>query len=595
VPEVFRGAERVTAIDVVVEVEPAGLAPRAAGRSLAAGLRVEDFQVLVDGEPRPLVGFEALAESQDPAGEPWTIVLYFDLAGSSTGLVRWAADALARHTAELAALGTVELWVADPEARRRLPPGRDPELLNSALADLALFGEGRDRLVELRADLLEAIADPDRESGRDSAAGRVPPQELAAAALAEEARLAIEGQEQLLLTALDGASAGARRALFFATGGFDLAPREFYLPFLGPDSQPPDLEAKLDQTVRILASYGWASFVLRPPESDPATRRRGLRLGKWLLGAGMFPSGLPAVTGLLEEQRDPERAEAHLALGRALEEQGKGEAAAGAYRRALYHFADDPRTAPRQAYAWTRLGGLLEAQGQEMAARLAFEKAVALDPSLAARYPGVAAELLAPLEPLAALADETAGRLVEDVSGLASAVGSLARRVRLTYQVEGLPTGELRPLEVRSLRRGVRLLAPRWARWGSPEAVAELRLRRLLAGEPAAGELPVKAAVEEARLVVTLGPDLSPPGPQGPDAQPALLRLSLGVGGPDLPARVRHQRLPPRDLAGFRWETELAPAAQGPWIAVLVEDLATGLWGGDLLELDGEEPGEPER
>jgi hypothetical protein len=352
-----------------------------------------------------------------------------------------------------------------------------------------------------------------------------------------------------------------------------------------------ELEAAARETARILASYGWATFALRPPEPERA-ESRGLRLGRWRVQPWVLPSGLPGFRGLFEERRDPERAEAHLALGLALEGQGAQEKALDAYAWALHHFADDPRTGSRQAFALTRIGALLRALGRQPEARLAFARAVALDPSLAPRYPEVAAGLLDPSPPLAALADDTAGRLVADGPLLEAAIGSLSRRVRLTYQVEGPPSGGLLPVEVRPRRPGIRLRAPRWARWGSPETLAELRVRRVLAGDLPGGALPVHAELAPAgddgegpaRLAVRIDPDSALREPAS--EEPAWIRLTLGSGGPGVTATVRHERLPPRQLAGFSWETDLPGAAPGPWIAVLVEDLATGAWGADVVELD---------
>ncbi len=111
----FADLDRVTAIDVSVEVS------RAKGRKGPAGLRTEDFEVLLDGQPRPVVAVS-------PAQTGWQTVLYFDyeLAGQRT--VRWAAETLAEQAEALVSRGSVEVVVADPLPRHLLLPTADAGL-----------------------------------------------------------------------------------------------------------------------------------------------------------------------------------------------------------------------------------------------------------------------------------------------------------------------------------------------------------------------------------------------------------------------------------------------------------------------------------
>jgi hypothetical protein len=124
--------------------------------------------------------------------------------------------------------------------------------------------------------------------------------------------------------------------------------------------------------------------------------------------------------------------------------------------------------------------------------------------------------------------------------------------------------------------------------------VAAARTRRLLSGELVEGELVVDAEVvpgtaggpPSLRAVVALPAGARPGLPETP------LRVSIGRAGPGAPAVVRHDLFTPRDVVDGQWtySAPLDPAddADRPWIAVVVEDLEDGRWGGALVEpIDG--------
>ena len=583
-PSVFEEERRITAIDLVLAFESGAVREWATDSPTPKDLAPEDFEIFYDRRSLPVIAVEQ-------AAEPWEILLFFDAElASSTGL-RWAATALAERTGELTALGEVAVVVADPEPRTLLSSTRDSDSLHSILSMLASGQDGNDRLLALRGEAIEELPDIEPELAL----------ELVTELAREEARIVRRRHDELLLELTDRGGAGARRLLILAGNGYDLRPEAFYRP-LATSEKADDatasaaLAAATESLARTLSAYGWVTLPLVPPEPDPL--KEGVRIGKLRLTA-------PSITveeqqagyetydqtvinffgAKVEGQRKPKRAEAYLELGSALHGQGKLEAAEDALRKAAYHFAGDPRTADRQAAAAIQLARVLEKQGKTQSATAALDLAHRLDPELTAADAGPLPALLEPLEPLGVLARETGGAVVRGSGGLADALAELGRRVRLTYQVAGLPDGELHALEAR-YRRGQRQLTyPGWARSSTPLSIAEARARRLLRGEPTGGELAVSAELlgnGEIRLSVAL-----PAAEAGGENPETTLRLTLGYGDPDAEPSLEHRPLGSQTGRHQAWEYRIGVEApeELTWLAVLVEDLNTGRWGARLIEL----------
>jgi len=582
----FAGRERVTAVDLVIE---ATSAPSPAG-----------LEVAEDGQPRQVVSVERAGEA-----EPWRLVVWFELPLAEPEGVRWAADALAERAAELVELGAVEVVVADPEPRTVLPPARDAEALARTLAAIAQDARAGDELARLRRAVARELA--------DAAPGDAEAAELARTAAREEERFVAERADALLVRLVDTAAepgVGSRRALLLVTSGWDLDPAAFYRARLdggeqgegrepaggrrvrrargpdapdsaagaappegvaqaGADGWPEGTGAATEALARTLAAYGWVTLALVPPvpvEPEWHLRRR----------AEVF----------IDQSHRPKAGEAFLELARALAAQGEMERAVDTYRDAIHAFYDHPASAPRQAVAEAELGDLLARMERPAEAERWWRRALARDPSLAAGYPGAAAALAAPREPLATLAEATAGRVVRDdlerPRALESALASLEDRVRITYQRQGAPDGGLHPVSVRLDDRGRRLPAPAWSRSGTPETVAAARLHRLLATGEAAGATLAASAASEPGGALNLR--LVPPahGPlTDPDHQ-AVLRVSLSTLGPDGETAIRHRAPAAAALTAgepwvYRFAVDLPPGHEPA--AVLVEDLSSGLWG----------------
>ena len=175
---------------------------------------------------------------------------------------------------------------------------------------------------------------------------------------------------------------------------------------------------------------------------------------------------------------------------------------------------------------------------------------------------------------------------------LGNALEALRQRVWLTYQVAGAPDGDLHALKA-DFKGSRRLVYPAWARSSTPESVSAARVRRLLDGEPTGGDLGFDVRFERQGEVHL---ELTPPGATAAAeiatedredaASETQLRLTLGVGGPDVEPTVEHRRLGTQ-TSGNVWSYQVGfrMPKDRSWLAVVVEDLEAGTWGGQLIEV----------
>lgn len=228
------------------------------GESPRAPLLPGDFTVLEDGQPRP-VG------SLTPLPQPWRIVLYVDRVLTGSRTLRTAAGSLAERAAELAALGTVELVVAEPQPRVVLAATQNVRAIDEALSKLWLSNEGRDDVRVLRQRFRE-------EKGLEG----VDPQDRIAEAVEAETRI-VRRQQDALAEWLVARKGGGPRALFLVSDGFDVDPAKFYrkeaaLP--EPASSEGTLEKVALETSRTAAALGWTAFPLPVGDASLPDLRR---------------------------------------------------------------------------------------------------------------------------------------------------------------------------------------------------------------------------------------------------------------------------------------------------------------------------------
>ncbi|MEM1183067.1 MAG: VWA domain-containing protein, partial [Acidobacteriota bacterium] len=194
-----------------------------------------------------------------------------------------------------------------------------------------------------------------------------------------------------------------------------------------------------------------------------------------------------------------------------------------------------------------------------------------------------------PKAPLELLSEATGGYVIASEGDLLEAVGRLGQRRRVAW-IEALDYADgLVAVEVEVQKPGHTVRAPRWRSRGTPEPLADLRLDRILArGE--AGELTLVAVLEvgdAADPTVADSPtpasldarlDLSDAGLESRETDLRVTVEALGLGGEtQVLQEVMSASFGQRE---WRLDRELSLPADATAVAVLVEDLRSGLWGG---------------
>ena len=101
------------------------------------------LELRVDGTPVEIEGIRT-------ADGGWRTLVYIDFALTTPGSVHRLANALLDRVDALLELGSLEIVIADPAARTILPPTQDLELAAAALSRLAVSEEAASALVERR-------------------------------------------------------------------------------------------------------------------------------------------------------------------------------------------------------------------------------------------------------------------------------------------------------------------------------------------------------------------------------------------------------------------------------------------------------------
>ncbi len=95
-------------------------------------------------------GQRRAVDSLAPLSRPWRIVVYVDRVLTGSRTLRASAGTLAEQAAALSKLGTVEVVVAEPDARIALGRTREIGAIDEALSKLWLENDGRDDVRVLR-------------------------------------------------------------------------------------------------------------------------------------------------------------------------------------------------------------------------------------------------------------------------------------------------------------------------------------------------------------------------------------------------------------------------------------------------------------
>jgi hypothetical protein len=265
-PETFVEKVLVREIEVVVEL------PESMRESRRKALGPQDFQVTEDGRFRQVV-----KASPVMAGEagPWQLVIYVDRVLAEPETVFVTANALAQRSAQLTALGTVALVVADPAPRILLAETREPKMLEQALTDIAAQAE-RQRAASSHPAPGHAqgpasgqaplqASGPASGSAKPQAQPGAAPRQEKPAALAPEPEV-VRRQEDQLVALLAGRSGGGPRALVLVANGFDTSTSGG-----GADSAK---AAVAEEPGRTLAAYGWITLAASMRRQELGTPHR---------------------------------------------------------------------------------------------------------------------------------------------------------------------------------------------------------------------------------------------------------------------------------------------------------------------------------
>lgn len=260
------------------------------------------LELRVDGESVEIEGV-ARAESD------WQTLIYVDMALTTPGPVFQLAEVLLEQLDPLLAVGSLEIVVANPQARTILPPTRDRDLAEAALNRLAtgeeassalvdrrrLFASERDiefsrarqqaaagsgdRLTELEV-VLEQMA---RDAIRDEAAMRRNQIDEIVSFLAAREDLRREAQRDA--ETASGEAPGSRRHLILLADGLVADPLSYYLELV-PTAGSLAVEAatmpSLRPVARTAAAFGWtaAPVAFAPDNADgPAIRSNDVTVG----------------------------------------------------------------------------------------------------------------------------------------------------------------------------------------------------------------------------------------------------------------------------------------------------------------------------
>ncbi len=197
------------------------------------------------------------------------------------------------------------------------------------------------------------------------------------------------------------------------------------------------------------------------------------------------------------------------------------------------------------------------------------------------------------------LALASGGDAVVGSAGLAKALDEAGGWYLLSYQVARPPDGEAHDFEIRPRRPGIELTTSQVVTASTSEGQAAARVVRLLGGSTDRCELTLDLAAGApgdaerkkwlmAQIEATVGfGELA--GVIYQIDGPKMLRVSIAVAAGDAEPTVEHRDEPLIGRPGgwiYTFPVEW-PAEPGARLAVTIEELTSGLWGGRVIELAG--------
>ena len=545
---VARARVEVTAVTVFVAARNKNGDPI---EDLGAG----EVEVQEDGNPVAVLGLASVprvgrspddGDSPDAAPAltetasthaPMPVSIFVDRRLSGSKEISSAIDALAERSEWLSLLGPVDVVVAETDVSTVLEGATDPEEIRGALALLAEKPGGQHAIEQIRTRFLRDIRKTPNRLTRENMGG---------------------GGDT---TAGDPANTGG-----LAAGQED---------------------TRFERSMVLTAARS-AIF-----EEDSLLRQSMERVGDWAL---TWPTGKPRMLLVVGAGFDEDPVDFYLPFVERMETQSASSA-----REEFKRF--------RQAARVDRVGQDLAAAGwlvvpvasrttgsQTGAAEIGggdrFQMFMSAQPD-AIRASYAQFLLLDPLGAQRHLAAPSGGEVVMGDEGLDRLIDSSAGWYRLSYQIDRPPDGANHRLAIVSTRPGVDLRSTSVIASETLEGEAAARVRRLLRDSAEGGELTVEVVLSEAERVagqmsaeVTITTRL--------DAIEALLaeegqrafRVSVGVlSEGEQPFILHRTETIDGGVGSWRYTVPLRWPPGDARLAVVVEDLGSGAWGGVVQAL----------
>ncbi len=536
---VVRGRVEVTAVTVFLAVRDERERP-------IPDLTPEEVEVLEDGRAVPVLDLvpvvrlhsepatgagaaEPGEETAPPGGDgEFPVAVYVDRRLSGSNEIDSALEALADRAEWLVSLGPVEVVVADQDVRTVLDPTRGAQEVRQVLDRLAAETSGQHAIERIRTRFLRDIRKiPIRldSGGEQNQTSRLQAgQELS------------EFDRSKVLTA-------ARSSIFE------------------------------EDVVLRLATEGVTDWALTTQSADPRML--------FVVGAGFDENPVDFYLPFIE------RLEAHN-IGTAREdfkdfrqtdrvgEVGRELAMAGWTVVPVASRTAGSQSISAEMHGGDRFQAFLSASQDAVSSRS--PEWLMLDPIGSQRH----------------LAAPSGGQVVMGGDGLDRLAESSFGWYRLTYQIDRAPDGAMHELAVLTTRPGSDVKTTTVVASETSEGQATVRVRRLLQGSGDRGDLPVDIVIGETQRVkndllsaeVNIIVDLSAIEPLTAADGTRVFRVSLGVIASGREPFVLHRlETVAGRVGGWRYVIPLQWPSGPADLAVVVEDLESGFWGGTRVDL----------
>jgi len=190
-------------------------------------------------------------------------------------------------------------------------------------------------------------------------------------------------------------------------------------------------------------------------------------------------------------------------------------------------------------------------------------------------------------DPLLEFADATGGSVVQR-SQIGEMISDLGGRVKITYQVSRPPDGKTHKVAVRTNRPGMTVRTMKWSSEATPDDIAAVRAAQILRDGDSLGELPTTLKVEwtpgttgvrSGNIVVdsSLAPIASVLASRRSAFRVTILARQSGQQ-PMLLHRIVNDYDPSKGK--FRYTAPITAPSSKLELAIVVEELSTGVWGG---------------